>query len=144
MDYDPTKLKPYLLQKREATNAELYALCNATTDNQKGSIRKLKSRILNKPENDETPETPKKKVIEKVQGNTPPLENRVYTDDPDELLMSVAIRELNKPQPDPRWASILINCKKENISYKSEVIEQLQKLPTKNLIEMLKKQSGKS
>ena len=67
-----------------------------------------------------------------------------FIDDPDELLMSVAVRELNKPSPDPRWASILINCRKENISIKSEVIDQLQKLPTKALTEMLRKQSGKS
>ena len=82
--------------------------------------------------------SPKKKVIEKVQDNPPPL-NRVYTDDPDELLMSVAIRELNKPQPDPRWASILINCKKENITTKSEVLEEFKQLPTQVLVNLLSK-----
>ena len=65
-------------------------------------------------------------------------------DDPDELLYSVAIRELNKPQPDPRWASILIQCRKEIGKRKDEMVDQLQKLPTKQLIEILEKQSGQS
>ena len=64
-------------------------------------------------------------------------------DDPDELLYSVAIRELNKATPDPRWATILIQCRKEIGKRKSEVIDTLQKLPTKQLTEMLKSQSGK-
>ena len=38
-----------------------------------------------------------------------------FIDDPDELLMSVAIRELNKPKPDPRWANVLITTRRENI-----------------------------
>lgn len=93
-----------------------------------------------------TQETPKKKIIEKItkSNNKPPTNPPQFIDDPDELLMSVAVRELNKSNPDPRWASILINCRKENISIKSEVIDQLQKLPTKALTEMLRKQSGKS
>ena len=93
--------------------------------------------------NNEHPK-PKQKISEKSENSrssiTPPHDN--FIDDPDELLMSVAMRELNKSNPDPRWATILINCKRENISNKSEVIDQLQKLPTRNLIEILKKQSG--
>ena len=91
---------------------------------------------------DDTPNTQKNKIPKSNQNNhfNPPK----IIDDPDELLMSVAVRELNKPNPDPRWASILINCRKENITIKSEVIDQLQKLPTKALTEMLRKQSGKS
>lgn len=83
---------------------------------------------------------------EKTQGHDfiPPTVNHEFIDDPDELLMSVAIRELNRTNPDPRWASILINCKKENIAQKDEVIEQLQKLPTKNITEILRKQHIKS
>ena len=65
-------------------------------------------------------------------------------DDPDELLYSVAIRELNRAQPDPRWASILIQCRKEIGKRKNEMIDQLQKLPTKQLVEILEKQSGQS
>jgi hypothetical protein len=91
------------------------------------------------------PGTQKEKIIKLSQSSfIPPEENMAFIDDPDELLMSVAIRELNKQNPDPRWASILINCKKENITTKTEVIEQLQKLPTKNLTEMLKKQHIRS
>ena len=141
MKYDPSKLKPYLLHKRDADNEELYLLCNATTTSQKGSIRKLKSRTLNELKELETYETKPKKVTNQDQ-KLAVFDSPQFIDDPDELLMSVAVRELNKANPDPRWASILINCKKENISHKSEVIEQLQKLPTKNLIEILKKQSG--
>ena len=38
-----------------------------------------------------------------------------FIDDPDELLMSVAVRELNKSNPDPRWANVLITTRRENI-----------------------------
>lgn len=69
-----------------------------------------------------------------------PPKHDEFIDDPNELLMSVAIRELNKKSPDPRWATILINCKKENITMKDEVIDKLQKLPTKNITEILKRQ----
>ncbi|KKM87859.1 hypothetical protein LCGC14_1264610 [marine sediment metagenome] len=120
MSYDPTKLKLYLEKKNDATNKELYSLCNATTKDQKGSIRKIKSRYLNKLENHETVETPKIKIPQanpkqppQVEGlNTPPTD---FIDDPDELLMSVATRELNKENPDPRWAGVLISVRKENI-----------------------------
>lgn len=57
----------------------------------------------------------KKKIIKKVQGHSSPPRTDDYIDDPDELLMSVSTRELNKPDPDPRWASILISVRKENI-----------------------------
>ncbi len=62
-----------------------------------------------------------------------------FIDDPDELLMSVAIRELNKPNPDSRWANILIACKKEKITNKSNVIDQFKQLPTKALVNLLSK-----
>ena len=38
-----------------------------------------------------------------------------FIDDPDELLLSVSMRELNKPNPDPRWANVLITTRRENI-----------------------------
>ena len=38
-----------------------------------------------------------------------------FIDDPDELLLSVSMRELNKPDPDPRWGNLLIAVRKENI-----------------------------
>ena len=62
-----------------------------------------------------------------------------FIDDPDELLISVAIRELNKPNPDSRWANILIACKKEKITNKTNVMDQFKQLPTKALIGILKK-----
>ena len=86
----------------------------------------------NKPKSTTKPSTP----------TSPPLVD--FIDDPDELLMSVAIRELNKANPDPRWASILINCKKENIIHKDEVLNTLQKQPTRNIVEILQKQHTKS
>lgn len=79
--------------------------------------------------------TQKEKIVKKVQDNFLPK----TVDDPDELLMSVAIRELNRANPDPRWASILISCKKENISNKSEVIDKFNQLPTQTLVNLLSK-----
>jgi len=62
-----------------------------------------------------------------------------FIDDPDELLISVAIRELNKPNPDSRWANILIACKKEKITNKTNVMDQFKQLPTKALVNLLSK-----
>lgn len=66
------------------------------------------------------PKNPKQNILDKSinhqtnNSSQPPYEN-TFIDDPDELLMSVSIRELNRPNPDPRWASILITTRKENI-----------------------------
>jgi len=80
------------------------------------------------------------KKIPKSTTKTPPQETS-FIDDPNELLLSVAIRELNKPNPDPRWASILINCKKEKITNTNEVIDQFKNLPTQALVNLLNKSS---
>lgn len=80
--------------------------------------------------------TQKEKIVKKTQDNFIPPK---IVDDPDELLMSVAIRELNRANPDPRWASILISCKKEHITNKSEVLDQFKQLPTKVLVTLLSK-----
>lgn len=66
-----------------------------------------------------------------------------FIDDRDELLLSVAMRELNKPNPDPRWANILISCKKEKITTKTEVLEQFRQQPTQLLVNLLNKSSQK-
>ena len=66
-----------------------------------------------------------------------------FIDNPDELLLSTAIRELNKPNPDPRWATILINCKKEKITTKTEVIEEFRQQPTQLIVNLLNKSSQK-
>ena len=79
-----------------------------------------------------------KKTITLGQGKP---SNKEFIDDPDELLISVAIRELNKTNPDPRWASILINCKKEKITTQRADIEQFKQLPTKALVSLLSKSS---
>jgi hypothetical protein len=83
----------------------------------------------------------KKPIPKSTHKPSPPLENTSFINDPDELLMSVAVRELNKPAPDPRWANILINCKKENITIKNEMLEQFKQLPTKALVSLLNKNS---
>ena len=57
------------------------------------------------------PNTTKKKSI--PPQNT--SQEHKFIDDPDELLMSVSVRELNRPNPDPRWANVLITTRKANI-----------------------------
>lgn len=79
--------------------------------------------------------------VPKGRASTPPPHN--YTNDPDELLMSVSIRMLNKPEPDPRWANILLSCRKENISNKNEAMEEYSALPN-SALSMLLKQSRES
>ena len=91
--------------------------------------------IKNKPLN--TTKTPKKTI---TLGQGKPSTTS-FIDDPDELLLSVAIRELNRENPDPRWASILINCKKEKITTQRADIEQFKQLPTKALVSLLSKSS---
>jgi len=90
-----------------------------------------------RPNNDQTH---KQKIVTKSTKKNPSQEIS-FIDDPNELLLSVAIRELNKPNPDPRWASILINCKKEKITNTNEVIDQFKNLPTAALVNLLNKSS---
>ena len=89
-----------------------------------------------------------KKRSSSIKGKTtiPPLltpdgEDHPYIDDPDELLLSVSKRMLNMANPDPRWATILLNCKKEKITDKNEMSEVLQKATTRSLVELLKRKS---
>jgi hypothetical protein len=51
--------------------------------------------------------------------STPPL-NSKFIDDPEELILSVSIRELNKPDPDVRWANLLVNALKSKITIKGD------------------------
>lgn len=63
-------------------------------------------------------------------------------DDPIELLYSVSIRELNRPEPDPRWASILKDCIKEKIGKSTkvkELEEEFKRYPTDSLVKLLSK-----
>ena len=84
-----------------------------------------------------------KKKTRSSQPISPPNILR-FIDNPDELLLSTAIRELNKPNPDPRWATILINCKKENISTKTEVIDKFKQLSIQARVNILKGLSQKT
>jgi hypothetical protein len=67
-----------------------------------------------------------------------------YKDDPDELLHSLCVRELNKPNPDVRWASILLTLLKERGKRASEMSEQFRQLPSTTLIQLLKTKSARS
>jgi len=46
--YNLSPLKEYLKQYPNASNDDLYSLCNATTDSQKSSVRKKKQRLTKK------------------------------------------------------------------------------------------------
>ena len=83
----------------------------------------------------------KSKLVDKKKSIPPQntTQERPFIDDRDELLLSVAMRELNKPNPDPRWANILISCKKEKITTKTEVIDQFKQLTTQALVNLLSK-----
>lgn len=71
-----------------------------------------------------------------------------FIDDPNELLMDCAIRELNKQNPEVRWASILINIldktkQLEAISKdRVEVQSKLKQYSTIDLISLRKKLTG--
>lgn len=80
----------------------------------KNIIRSYKSRAKKKiVSKNVSPKVSKKKISIPPQDTT--REAPTYIDDPDELLLSVAVRELNRPNPDPRWANVLITTRKENI-----------------------------
>jgi len=55
--YNLELLKPYLKLKTNSENKELYSLCNASTVNEKASIRNLKSRYLKEFENNKNNES---------------------------------------------------------------------------------------
>lgn len=112
-------------------NAFYYA--HFPTENE-STIRQYKSRAIT------LRSQKRKKVTKKVSRSTAnnSSDEKQFIDDPDELLYSVAIRELNKQNPDPRWANILISCRKENITTKREVLEKFKNLPTQTLVSLLK------
>ena len=66
-----------------------------------------------------------------------------FIDDPDELLMSVAVRELNKPNPDPRWANVLITTRKENIGHSKKEGKIQSKFKSMNIKDIARISSGK-
>ena len=112
---------------------------NQNHDNKPGSINKEKGDKMG--EGSSSPSTPSNTDSTHKPSKPPPpkMEEQRFIDDPDELLTSVAIRELNKPDPDPRWANILISCKKAKITTKGDDIESFRKLPNEVLANLLNK-----
>lgn len=90
----------------------------------------------------------KKKVLQR-QTNTDNghniLSSEDIIDDPNELLMSVATRELNRPTPDVRWASVLLSLLDKTKQLESKTQEEvmvrskLKKFSSNHLIELRKK-----
>jgi hypothetical protein len=82
---------------------------------------------------------PKTKNIPEKELNSP----LTFIDDPNELLMSVAMRELNKSNPEVRWASILLQMldktKQLETKSKSEVKSKLKQYSSSELIELRKR-----
>ncbi len=56
IEYNPESLETYLKDNPNAKNKALYEYCHATTDAQKGYIRKKKSRLQNKKTQSKKPE----------------------------------------------------------------------------------------
>jgi hypothetical protein len=87
----------------------------------------------------------KEKIIEKSRSFNPPQNNDNIIDDPNELLMSCAMRELNKSTPDVRWGNILLTLldktKQLETKSKKEVMirRKLVKYSSNQLIELRKK-----
>lgn len=95
------------------------------------------------------PKNNKSTVKNKKAPSTPHrTDDNKIIEDPNELLMSVAVRELNKQEPNVRWATILVNILKETkqleaISIaKSEVQSKLKQYSTEDLIRLRKKLTG--
>jgi hypothetical protein len=88
-----------------------------------------------------------KKIVKTVKKNqahhSSKIDDTKFIDDPDELLMSVAVRELNKPNPDPRWANVLITTRKENIGQSTKEGKIRSKFKSMNIKDIAKISSGK-
>ena len=126
------------IKKRFPTIADK-TFYNYRTQWRKSKKGKVKGKGKNKGKGPASINPPKKSID---STGSPP--SQPIIDDPDELLMSVAIRMLNKPDPDPRWANILISCKKENINIKGDDIESFRKLPNQVLAHLLNKSKQKT
>jgi len=84
-----------------------------------------------------------KETITLAKGKPSNVVNTDLIDDPNELLMSCAMRELNKSNPEVRWANILLQLldktKQLEAKSKSDVQSQLKQYSTSELIELRKK-----
>lgn len=97
-------------------------------------------------------DNPDKTIVEKVpkpHDQKPAIfDNSIFIDDPNELLMSCAIRVLNKENPDVRWGTILVNILKETkqleaINYdRDEIQSKLKQYSTEDLVKLRKKLTG--
>lgn len=89
----------------------------------------------------------KPQIKKKTQSHIIPPEHD-FIDDPNELLMDCAIRELNKQNPEVRWASILINILDKTKQLEAinkdrvEVQSKLKQYSTIDLINLRKKLTG--
>jgi hypothetical protein len=73
--YTLDPLENYLRNKSNATNKELYSLCNAVSKNEKSSVRTKKKRILESIKNDVSDVSDPKKRSDTMKGRKliPPL-----------------------------------------------------------------------
>jgi hypothetical protein len=73
--YTLDPLENYLRNKSNATNKELYSLCNAVSKNEKSSVRTKKKRILESIKNDVSDVSDPKKRSDAMKGRKliPPL-----------------------------------------------------------------------
>lgn len=91
-----------------------------------------------------TTQKTQKDVIKKTHDQKPAIfDSNNFIDDPDELLMSVAVRELNRPNPDPRWANVLITTRKENIGQSKKEGQIRSKFKSLNIKDIAKISSRK-
>ena len=71
-----------------------------------------------------------------------------FITDPNELLMSCAMRELNKSNPEVRWATILLNVldktKQLQTKTSSDTLSKLKQYSTQEMINLRKKLIGSS
>ena len=90
----------------------------------------------------------KKKIKKAHDQNSANFDTSNIIDDPNELLMSNAVRALNKQDPDVKWGNLLYNILKETKQLeapnkeKVEVQSKLKQYSTTDLISLRKKLTG--
>lgn len=94
------------------------------------------------------PEITKSALLKDKGQKSAVFDDSKFIDDPNELLMSDAIRELNKEHPDVRWATILVNILKETKQLEAvnkdreEVQSKLKQYSTEDLVKLRKRLTG--
>lgn len=101
-----------------------------------------------KKESPQIPTTTKKsktKSTQKPSISDPPRDEMRFVDDPNELLMSCSMRELNKPDPDVQWGRILLTLLEKTGRLETKTAKEvmvrrkLVKYSSNQLIELRKK-----